>query len=87
MAQVIGLARLRRWLVYHTHDSRRSVAGFPDLLLLRGKTQLAIELKCGRNKTSSEQDAWLEAFRVAGVRAEVWRPEQWDLIERVLEEA
>ncbi len=34
--QVVELAQLHRWHVYHTFDSRRSHAGFPDLLLLKG---------------------------------------------------
>jgi hypothetical protein len=32
-AQVVQLAGLLGWSWYHTHDSRRSPAGFPDLVL------------------------------------------------------
>ena len=35
---VVQLARLTGWLVYHTFDSRRSQAGYPDLTLLKGRT-------------------------------------------------
>src|SRR5688572_19177552 len=34
-AQVVKYARLMGWTAYHTHDSRRSQAGFPDLVLVR----------------------------------------------------
>ncbi|MEW6583441.1 MAG: VRR-NUC domain-containing protein, partial [Actinomycetota bacterium] len=46
--QVVDLARLRGWLVYHTFDSRHSAAGFPDLILARGDRLVAAELKTQR---------------------------------------
>ena len=84
MAQVVEYARLAGWLVYHTHDSRRSCAGFPDLLLVRGATILAAELKVGTKRPTAEQQAWLEALEAAGVPAYLWRPADWPEIERVL---
>jgi hypothetical protein len=84
MAQVVQLARLCSWMVYHTHDSRRSAAGFPDLVLLRGAEMVAAELKAGRGRTTPEQDAWLAAFGRAGAAVFVWRPADWPEIERVL---
>jgi len=84
MAMVLQLARLRGWLAYHTHDSRRSVQGFPDLLLVRGNRVVVAELKVGRRRPTAEQAAWLEAFNEADVAAYLWRPESWGEIEAVL---
>jgi hypothetical protein len=84
MAQVVQLAKLQGWLVYHTFDSRRSTPGFPDLVMLRDGTLLVAELKTGNNRLSPSQAAWLVAFRLAGVAASVWRPGDWNLIEKAL---
>lgn len=95
--QVIGFAKLRGWLVAHFRPARTASggwrtpvqadgAGFPDLLMVhpaRG-VLLAVELKVGRNAATDAQVRWLEAFRAAGVRAEVWTPDQWPQIEEAL---
>lgn len=63
------------WVAYHTHDSRRSDKGFPDLVLVRGTTMLAVELKTAEGKVSAEQIEWLRRLgRVTSVRVAVWRP-------------
>src|SRR5262245_34848460 len=82
--QIVQLANLLGWLVYHTHDSRRCAPGFPDLLLLRGAVLIVAELKVGNNKLSPQQRAWLSAFRAAGIPAYEWRPGSWPEIESVL---
>lgn len=61
-AQLVELATLHGWLAYHTHDSRRSVAGFPDWILIRNDQLLAVELKSSAGKVSEEQYRWLRAF-------------------------
>lgn len=61
--------------------------GYPDLTLChpgRGLFLVA-ELKCGRGRLTVAQQAWLAAFRAAGVPAYCWHPEDWPEIERVLE--
>jgi hypothetical protein len=79
------LAQLYRWLVYHTHDSRHSAAGFPDLVLVCPRRQRVIfaELKGANGKLRAEQVIWLEALQVCpGVEAYLWRPEDMpDLVE------
>ncbi len=85
-AAVIKLARLLRWRVYHTHDSRRSAAGWPDLVLVRGPSLLFIELKVGVNRLTPAQADWLHALRGAGVPAGTWHPDDWPVIERILKE-
>lgn len=85
-AQVVQLARLCGWLVYHTHDSRHSAAGFPDLVLVhpgRGEVAYA-ELKVPPNDATPAQAAWLAALRAAGQRAALWTPADWKAIEDVL---
>lgn len=60
--RVVRLLTDNGYRVYHTHDSRRSEAGFPDLLAIRGPRLLAIELKVGRRRVTDEQREWLRAF-------------------------
>jgi hypothetical protein len=86
MAQVVKLATLCGWRVYHTHDSRRCVPGFPDLVLVHRKRALVVfaELKVGKGKLTPEQEAWLDDLRECGERVRVWRPEQGPDIEALL---
>lgn len=65
-----GLGLLR----YHTHDSRRSPSGFPDLVCVGPRGVLFRELKRQRGKVSAEQQEWLDALTAAGESAAVWRP-------------
>jgi hypothetical protein len=80
-ARVIELARSYGWEhIYHTFDSRRSEAGFPDLLLLRGEEIVVLELKVPPNKATAKQRAWLKAFERAHVGAHLIYPDQWQLL-------
>lgn len=72
--QLVALARTLGWdRVYHTHDSRRSAGGFPDLVLVRDRVIFA-ELKREKTKPSSEQEDWLSQLAKAGAEAYLWRP-------------
>lgn len=85
MRAVVRTAEAHKWAVYHTYDSRRSVPGYPDLVLLRGRLQIVAELKrSAKEKPTAEQLAWLARYRAAGVPAFVWTPEAWADLERVL---
>ena len=83
-AQVVELAQLFGWLVYHTYDSRRSAHGFPDLVLVRGERVLFVELKRQDGKATPKQRVWLEALKAAGQEVYLWRPSDWDALEAVL---
>lgn len=80
-----ALAKLRGWVWYHTHDSRRSPAGFPDLVLVRGRRLVFAELKREGEKPTAEQQRWLDALAATGaVEAYLWRPSDWEEIEQTL---
>jgi len=83
-ASVIAAARLRGWLVYHTHDSRRSQPGFPDLVLVRGRQIMFWELKASRGRLTPEQSVWLDALEAVvpdpEVAAAVVRPDDWEWV-------
>lgn len=86
-AAVVAEAERLGWAAYHTYDSRRSAAGFPDLVLIRGGRLIAAELKVKRNKTTAAQEAWLALFAaVPGCRACRWLPEMWAEITKELGE-
>jgi hypothetical protein len=79
------LLRLRGWRFYHTHRSQFSVAGFPDLVCLRGARCFVAEIKGPRTRVTPEQRAWLDAFRAAGIPAHLWRlPADWSRVEEIV---
>lgn len=83
-AQVIQYARVFGWAVYHTHDSRRSQPGFPDLVLVRRPRIVWVELKSQRGKVTPEQQAWLDELRACDQEVHVWRPSDWRIVEGTL---
>lgn len=77
-AQVLAIASAANWLTYHTHDSRRSTAGFPDLTLVRGPRMIFAELKTQKGRVTVEQQKWLDALGAASVEVYLWRPADVD---------
>lgn len=86
LAAVRKLARLTRWRTYHTHDSRRSDPGFPDLVLLAADRKRVIyaELKTDTGRLTTEQEAWLRDLTTAGCETAIWRPADLPEIATVL---
>ena len=77
--QIVDTARLLGWRCYHTFDSRRSAAGFPDLTLVRDRI-VFLEIKTETGRISAEQADWIAAINAAGGTALVVRPSMWDEI-------
>lgn len=73
---VCELAATLGWEFYHTHNSRRSQPGWPDLVLghERQKRLLVVELKKAIGVVSPEQTKWLRLIANAGHECAVWRP-------------
>ena len=71
------------WRVYHTFDSRRSAAGFPDLVLVRDLVIFA-ELKRVGEKPRPSQVEWLSDLAEAGAETYVWTIDDLDEITRIL---
>lgn len=74
---VLEIAQLHGFeLAYHTHDSRRSAPGFPDLVLVSSKRGRLLfrELKTDVGRVSKDQLKWLAGLTAGGADAGVWRP-------------
>lgn len=94
LRQILLLARIKGWRSAHfrpartAHGWRTPVSGdgkgFPDLVLVKGKKLLFVELKLDRGKTSPEQEQWLRSLAAAGVKVAVWRPRDWNIIVEAL---
>ncbi len=82
--QIIDLAHALGWRTYHTHDSRRSAPGFPDLVLVRDRI-VYLELKTETGKVSHDQADWIAALTAAGGTALVVRPSDLDRIKDALQ--
>ncbi len=82
---VLELARVLGWRCYHTHDSRRSEPGFPDIVAVRPPRIIYAELKTERGRLSADQRQWLSLLEgCAGVEVHVWRPSDWPAIDEAL---
>ena len=83
---VTEAATVLGWKVYHTHDSRRSAPGFPDLVLGHPEQHALIfaELKTDTGRVRPEQREWLDLLRRCGQRAYVWRPREWTDVQTIL---
>ena len=85
MQTVVSAARMLGWHTYHTHDSRRSDKGFPDLVLVHPDHGLIFaELKTEKGRVRPEQWEWIWRLEKAGERVFVWRPSYWDEVQAVL---
>ena len=61
-------------LAYHTHDSRRSLPGFPDLVIVGPGGVLWRELKDQTRDLTREQRRWRTALQATGQDWALWRP-------------
>src|SRR4051812_49625630 len=92
MAQVVRLAELLGWRVWHDRATNaprackacaaplpvaRNAAGLPDLILVRRPRVVWAELKAERNTLTDDQWEYIEALRASRQEAYVWRPSDW----------
>lgn len=86
-SMVVDTAKWAGYLHYHTHDSRRSKPGFPDLVLVHRTNGrlIFVELKSEKGRIRPEQQVWLETLGIHH-EAYLWRPRHWTdgTIRRVL---
>lgn len=82
--QVVELAKIRHWDVYHAQLAKWSEKGWPDLTLMRPPRLVFAELKSEKGKTTERQRYWLEHLEQCGIEVYLWRPSDWDDVERVL---
>lgn len=84
-AQVLDIARLFGWRLYHALDSRGSEPGFPDCVLVKDGRLIFAELKTELGAVEPDQQAWLDDLgQVKGVEVHLWRPRDLDAIETTL---
>jgi hypothetical protein len=84
---IVEAAVLNGYLTYHTHDSRRSDPGFPDLVCVKpGRPILFLEVKTERGKVSAIQQMWIETINETEgtALAMVVRPRDWLTLLEVL---
>ncbi len=88
LTQILELAHLRGWLCYHTRDSRRSNAGFPDLVMVRDGRIIIAEVKRQRGRLDAQQEAWITGLMAVAIpsrlEVHVWRPSDFAEVEKVL---
>ena len=75
-----ALTRAGRWYTPVSGDG----AGLPDLLCVRDRRVLWVELKTGKGRLSATQRAWRDRLRAAGQEWHLFRPSDWDLLLEVL---
>lgn len=84
---VTQLAELHGWRVYHTRNSKGSVAGFPDLVMVKpGQPVIFAELKRESGKVTKAQADWNNVLHLSSsnITVRLWRPSHWPHIEDAL---
>ena len=76
-SSILDLVRALGLQAYHTHDSRRSQKGFPDLVIVGSNGVLYRELKTMTGVVTEEQKYWLSILQAAGADVAIWRPNLW----------
>ena len=80
-SSVVDLAKRLGYKVYHTHDSRRSDPGYPDLTIVGPQMLIYAELKKETGRVEPEQVEWLNALTglggVLNIIVCVWIPSDW----------
>ena len=83
--QVLDLAGILGWLVYHPFLSKWSERGFPDLTLVRPPRVVFAELKRDGGRPTPAQAEWLGVLGLChGVETYLWRPADLTEIAAVL---
>ncbi|MEU3783450.1 VRR-NUC domain-containing protein [Streptomyces sp900129855] len=85
--QVREIAARYGWrLQYHTADSRRSDAGWPDEVFghVGQRRTLFVEFKTDNGRIRPAQREWLAHLSDAGLEVAVWRPRDLHAVLRVL---
>jgi hypothetical protein len=73
-----AICDLAAWLgiwTYHNPDSRRSAAGWPDLVMVGSRGMLLRELKTATGRLRPQQQEIGQRLTTAGQDWAVWRPE------------
>jgi predicted type IV restriction endonuclease len=80
-SQVQRIASSLGWKFYHAPDNKpingriqKVVAGFPDLVLVKGDRLVFAELKRELGIVADAQLEWLAALTATGAECYVWRP-------------
>ena len=82
---VVSAAAHLGWECYHTYFSLRSHPGYPDLTLVHPVHGVVwMELKRQKGLVTEAQEQWINLLQTAGQRAGVFRPNDWDVVERIL---
>lgn len=82
--QVVQLAEMCGWLVFHNPDSRMVRAGLPDLLLIGDGIVIFAELKTDGGRLRPDQVTTIRRLVRADQLVYVWRPRHFDAIKAVL---
>lgn len=82
--QVVQLAEMYGWLVFHNPDSRMVRAGLPDLILIHDKCVIFAELKTDGGRLRPDQVVVIRKLQAAGQHVFLWRPRHFNTIKNVL---
>lgn len=82
--QVKQAAALLGWFCLHFPNAVINPAGWPDLMCFRDGKMLLMELKRENGRLGPRQEEMIETLNHCGQVVHVFRPSDWDQIEKTL---